>query len=57
MISPIITYFFKTVIPENITLGEAPMYAKPINLFDSSATGADAFRRLTEEFVERLAGV
>ncbi len=47
-------HFFDTIIPENITLGEAPMEAKPINLFDSSAPGAEAFSRLAKEFLERL---
>jgi chromosome partitioning protein len=47
-------YFFETCIPENITLGEAPMQAKPINLYDASATGAEAFSQLAKEFLRRL---
>ena len=47
-------YFFDTVIPENIRLGEAPMAAKPINLYDASATGAEAFSALAKEFLARL---
>ncbi|MBI4658622.1 MAG: ParA family protein [Verrucomicrobia bacterium] len=47
-------YFFKTLIPENITLGEAPTEAKPINLYDSSAPGAEAFSNLAKEFLSRL---
>ena len=47
-------YFFETFIPENITLGEAPMQAKPINLYDSSATGAAAFENLAKELLSRL---
>ena len=47
-------HFFKTFIPENIKLAEAPMEARPIALHDNSATGAEAFRALTEEFLERL---
>ncbi len=47
-------YFFDSVIPENITLGEAPMAAQPINLYDASATGAEAFSALAKEFVKRL---
>ena len=47
-------HFFQTVIPENITLGEAPMAAKPINLYDASAPGAEAFRGLARELTERL---
>jgi chromosome partitioning protein len=44
------------VIPENIKLAEAPMESKPIALHDNSATGAEAFRALTEEFLKRLEG-
>ena len=47
-------YFFDTVIPENIKLAEAPMEAKPIELHDSAASGAEAFRALTKEFLTRL---
>jgi chromosome partitioning protein len=45
--------FFKTVIPENVTLSEAPMRALPVALYDSSAPGAVAFRELTQEVVAR----
>jgi len=49
-------HFLDTVIPENIKLAEAPMESKPIALHDNSATGAEAFRALTEEFLKRLEG-
>jgi len=47
-------HFFKNVIPENITLSEAPMSAKPIALYDASAPGAEAFRDLAGEVLARL---
>jgi len=47
-------HFFKTVIPENIAISEAPMSGKPIALYDGSATGAEAFRELAAEVVARL---
>lgn len=47
-------HFFKTHIPENIKLSEAPMEAKPIALYDNTATGAEAFRELTAEVLARL---
>lgn len=47
-------HFFQNFVPENIKLAEAPMESKPISLFDSSATGADAFRALAQEVLERL---
>jgi chromosome partitioning protein len=49
-------HFFKTTIPENISLSEAPMTAQPIALYDGTATGAEAFRELANEVVARLAG-
>ena len=49
-------HFFKTVIPENIALGEAPSAAQPIALYDGSATGAEAFRELAAEVVAKLGG-
>jgi len=49
-------HFFRTTIPENISLGEAPMAAQPIALYDAAASGAEAFRELTNEVVARLAG-
>jgi chromosome partitioning protein len=47
-------HFFKHVIPENVTLSEAPMAAKPIALYDGSAPGAEAFRDLAGEVLARL---
>jgi chromosome partitioning protein len=47
-------HFFKTVIPENITVSEAPMAAKPVALFDASAPGAVAFADLAVEVARRL---
>ena len=48
-------HFFRTIIPENITLGEAPMESKPVLLYDGSAPGAEAFRDLAAEFLQRFA--
>jgi len=47
-------HFFKTVIPENIALSEAPMAAQPIALYAASAAGAEAFSALAREVVARL---
>jgi chromosome partitioning protein len=49
-------HFFRTTIPENVSLSEAPMASQPIALYDSAATGAEAFRALTNEVVQRLEG-
>ncbi|MFI5357314.1 MAG: ParA family protein [Opitutales bacterium] len=47
-------HFFTTVIPENITISEAPMQAKPVALYDASASGSEAFRDFTAEVLARL---
>jgi ATPases involved in chromosome partitioning len=47
-------HFFKTVIPENITISEAPMESKPVALYDGSAPGTEAFRSLATEVLSRL---
>jgi chromosome partitioning protein len=47
-------HFFTTVIPENISLSEAPMSALPIALYDPSAAGAEAFSALAREVLARL---
>ncbi len=47
---------FKTSIPRNVRLAEAPSYGKPIALHDKRSPGADAYRRLAVEVMSR-AGV
>ena len=44
---------YKTVIPRNIRLAEAPSYGEPICMYDPKSTGGVAYRQLTEEFLER----
>ena len=39
---------YKTIIPRNVRLAEAPSYGKPINLYDSRSTGAESYRLLAE---------
>jgi chromosome partitioning protein len=45
---------FKTVIPRNVKLSEAPSYGKPIILYDKNASGSIAYEKLAEEFVKRF---
>ncbi len=47
---------FKTAIPRNVRLAEAPSFGKPIALHDKRSPGADAYRRLAVEVMNR-AGV
>lgn len=44
---------YKTIIPRNVRLAEAPSYGLPINLYDSRSAGAEAYRYLAEEVIER----
>ena len=45
---------FKTVIPLNIKLAEAPASGQPISLYDPSSTGAQAYKHLAQEIMERF---
>ena len=40
---------YKTIIPRNVRLAEAPSHGLPINLYDSRSTGAESYRMLAEE--------
>jgi len=42
---------YKTFIPRNIRLAEAPSHGKPINMYDTKSRGAQAYRDLAEEFL------
>ena len=43
---------YKTVIPRNVRLSEAPSFGKPIVLYDPHSTGADSYRELAKEVLE-----
>lgn len=47
------TTIYKTIIPRNIRLAEAPSHGLPINLYDSKSTGAESYRLLAKEVIER----
>ena len=44
---------YKTIIPRNIRLAEAPSHGMPINIYDSRSTGAESYRLLAEEVIHR----
>ena len=44
---------YKTIIPRNVRLAEAPSYGQPINIYDSRSAGAEAYRLLAEEVINR----
>lgn len=44
---------YKTIIPRNVRLAEAPSYGQPITLYDPKSTGAESYRLLAEEVINR----
>jgi len=45
---------FRTIIPRNVRLSEAPSHGLPIILYDSKSRGAEVYRDLAEEVLERV---
>jgi len=46
---------FRTVIPRNVRLGEAPSHGMPVILYDVKSRGAEAYLALAREVLERSA--
>ena len=44
---------YKTIIPRNVRLAEAPSHGMPINIYDSKSTGAESYRLLAAEVISR----
>jgi chromosome partitioning protein len=42
---------FRTIIPRNVRLGEAPSFGQPINVYAPHSSGAVAYQLLTAELV------
>jgi chromosome partitioning protein len=47
------TTIYQTIIPRNVRLAEAPSHGLPINLYDSKSAGAESYRNLAKEVIER----
>ena len=47
------TKIYETMIPRNIRLAEAPSYGIPINMYDSKSAGAESYRKLAKEIINR----
>ena len=45
---------FKTVIPRNVRVSEAPSHGKPALFYDFNSPGAQAYLRVATEVVEKL---
>lgn len=44
---------YKTIIPRNIRLAEAPSHGLPINLYDARSTGAESYMLLADEVIHK----
>ena len=45
---------FKTLIPRTVRLSEAPSFGQPVNLYDPNGKGAQAYRDLAKEVIDRV---
>ncbi len=45
---------FKTIVPRNVRLSEAPSHGKTIFQYDPKSTGANAYDELADEFLKRF---
>lgn len=43
---------YKTIIPRNVRLGEAPSHGLPITMYDSRSKGAESYRDLAVEVIQ-----
>lgn len=44
---------YKSIIPRNVRLAEAPSHGLPINIYDSRSAGAEGYRDLADEVIDR----
>ena len=56
VVQQVIAYFkdkvFKTIIPRNVKLSEAPSHGLPISEYDAQSTGAKSYHKLALEILE-----
>ena len=46
------TKLYKSVIPRNVRLSEAPSYGQPINVYDSTSKGCESYLSLAREVIK-----
>ncbi|MGE5477677.1 MAG: ParA family protein, partial [Bacteroidales bacterium] len=44
---------YKTVIPRNVRISEAPSHGKPVLIYDVKCTGSEAYIHLASEVLKR----
>jgi chromosome partitioning protein len=45
---------YKSIIPRNVRLAEAPSHGLPINLYDPKSAGAEGYRDLADEVIDSI---
>jgi chromosome partitioning protein len=60
VVQEVIGYFgktvFRTIIPRNVRLSEAPSHGVPVCLYDAECAGAKSYQKLADEVLSRTAG-
>lgn len=55
VVSDVKDYFkdkvFRTIVPRNVRLSEAPSFGKPINIYDRTSTGGVTYSKLADEVI------
>lgn len=58
VVQEVIGYFgkrvFRTIIPRNVRLSEAPSHGKPVHQYDAECVGARSYKKLSEEVLDRV---
>lgn len=47
-------HVFRTIIPRNVRLGEAPSHGEPITVYDPHSRGAEVYAKLAKEVISRV---
>lgn len=48
---------YKTVIPRNVRISEAPSFGEPVIYYDKASKGSEAYRELAKEVIDKNCGV
>lgn len=58
VVQEVIGYFgkrvFRTIIPRNVRLSEAPSHGIPVNIYDPECVGARSYQKLAQEVLQRV---
>jgi chromosome partitioning protein len=58
VVQEVTSYFknkvFRTIIPRNVKISEAPSYSKPISLYDRECIGAKSYEQLADEVIANV---